>query len=149
MQDECLQNLADGYESNCYKSGCLIQARGDGSFCHHKRTEDEFLAVIKVRKEAKCETEVKAEIEDAALGSKSVGKMLCKTNVFKIWLMDTNQIVTSRDVLFKPEEMDLSVIITVIKVRKEAKCETEVKAEEEDAALGSKSVGKMVDNLSD
>ncbi|KRX13630.1 hypothetical protein T07_6077 [Trichinella nelsoni] len=76
LQDECLQNLADGYESNCYKSGCLIQARGDGSFCHHKRTEDEFLAVIKVRKEAKCETEVKAEEEDAALGSRSVGKML-------------------------------------------------------------------------
>ncbi|KRX37920.1 hypothetical protein T05_15651 [Trichinella murrelli] len=121
MQDECFPNLADGYQSNCYKSGCLIQARGDGSFCHHK-TEDEFLAVMKVRKEAKCETQ---------------------TNVFQIWLMDTNQIVTSRDVLFKPEEMDLSVIITVMKVRKEAKCETE------EAVLGSKRVGKIPNYLSD
>ncbi|KRY27783.1 hypothetical protein T01_10921 [Trichinella spiralis] len=60
MQDELLQSLVDGYQSNCYKSGCLIQARGDGSFCHHK-TEDEFLAVIKVRKEAKCETELTAQ----------------------------------------------------------------------------------------
>ncbi|KRZ55471.1 hypothetical protein T02_14223 [Trichinella nativa] len=57
--------------------------------------------------------------------------------------MDTNQIVTSRDVLFKPEEMDLSVIITVMKIRKEAKCETE------EAVLGSKRVGQIPNYLSD
>ncbi|KRY27002.1 hypothetical protein T01_7752 [Trichinella spiralis] len=76
MQDELLQSLVDGYQSNCYKSGCLIQARGDGSFCHHK-TEDEFLAVIKVRKEAKCETEVPSTVkqQEAVLGSKRVGKI--------------------------------------------------------------------------
>ncbi|KRX65650.1 hypothetical protein T09_15464 [Trichinella sp. T9] len=129
MQDECFPNLADGYQSNCYKSGCLIQARGDGSFCHHKemrskRTEDEFLAVMKVRKEAKCETQLTAQTS-SPYGLRTLSNNvrvtatrnelldeICKTNVFQIWLMDTNQIVTSRDVLFKPEEMDLSVIIS-------------------------------------
>ncbi|KRY12261.1 hypothetical protein T12_16224 [Trichinella patagoniensis] len=76
MQGECFPNLADGYQSNCYKSGCLIQARGDGSFCHHK-TEDEFLAVMKVRKEAKCETELPSTVkqQEAVLGSKRVGQI--------------------------------------------------------------------------
>ncbi|KRX65653.1 hypothetical protein T09_3807 [Trichinella sp. T9] len=42
-----------------------------------KRTEDEFLAVMKVRKEAKCETELPSTVkqQEAVLGSKRVGQI--------------------------------------------------------------------------